>query len=155
MFVRINGETHYLWRAVYHEGAVLEVFITKRRDRKAALKFLKCAIKRYGRPKVIVTSTVATFSNKTESQPWPNRVSFRPKCNIDILQTHVRLSLTMPYSSKKTRWGGVARGKTSLMAGIIKRDFFTISSGISDVLANAVLGSQSGNNIKIIFANDS
>ncbi len=35
VFVRINGETHYLWRAVDHEGEVLEVFATKRRDRKA------------------------------------------------------------------------------------------------------------------------
>ena len=41
VFVRINGETHYLWRAVDHEGEVLEVFVTKRQDRKAALKFLK------------------------------------------------------------------------------------------------------------------
>ncbi len=39
VFVRINGETHYLWRAVDHEGEVLEVFATKRRDRRAALKF--------------------------------------------------------------------------------------------------------------------
>jgi putative transposase len=39
VFVRINGETHYLWRAVDHEGEVLEVFATKRRDQKAALRF--------------------------------------------------------------------------------------------------------------------
>jgi transposase-like protein len=44
VFVRINGETHYLWRAVDHEGEVLEVFATKRRDRMAALKFLKRAM---------------------------------------------------------------------------------------------------------------
>ncbi len=55
MFVRINGETHYLWRAVDHEGEVLEVFATKRRDRKAALRFLKRGMKRYGRPWSIVT----------------------------------------------------------------------------------------------------
>ena len=41
MFVRINGERHYLWRAVDHEGEVLKGFITKTRDRKAALKFLR------------------------------------------------------------------------------------------------------------------
>lgn len=40
VFVRINGERHYLWRAVDHEGEVLEAFVTKRRDRQAALKFL-------------------------------------------------------------------------------------------------------------------
>ena len=51
VFVRISGETHYLWRAVDHEGEVLEVFATKRRDRKAALKFLKRTMKRYGRPR--------------------------------------------------------------------------------------------------------
>ncbi len=36
VFVRINGETHYLWRAVDDEGEVLAVFATKRRDRRAA-----------------------------------------------------------------------------------------------------------------------
>jgi len=50
LFVRINGETHYLWRAVDHEDEVLEVFGTKRRDRKAALKLIERAMKRYGRP---------------------------------------------------------------------------------------------------------
>jgi putative transposase len=55
VFVRINGETHYLGRAVDHEGEVLEVFATKRRDRKAALKFLKRMMRRYGQPRSIVT----------------------------------------------------------------------------------------------------
>jgi putative transposase len=61
VFVRINGETHYLWRAVDHEGEVLEVFVTKRRDRRAALKFLKRAMKRYGQPKVIVTDRLRSY----------------------------------------------------------------------------------------------
>ena len=61
VFVRINGETHYLWRAVDHEGEVLEVFVTKHRDRKAALRFLKRAMKRYGRPKVIITDRLRSY----------------------------------------------------------------------------------------------
>ena len=61
VFVRINGETHYLWRAVDHEGEVLEVFATKRRDRKAALAFLKRAMKRYGRPRLIVTDRLRSY----------------------------------------------------------------------------------------------
>ena len=61
MFVRINGETHYLWRAVDHEGEVLEVFATKRRDRKAALRFMKRAMKRYGRPRSIVTDRLRSY----------------------------------------------------------------------------------------------
>ena len=61
VFVRINGETHYLWRAVDHEGEVLEVFATKRRDRKAALQFLKRAMKRYGQPRGIVTDRLRSY----------------------------------------------------------------------------------------------
>ncbi len=61
VFVKINGETHYLWRAVDHEGEVLEVFATKRRDRKAALKFLKRTMKRYGRPQTIVTDCLRSY----------------------------------------------------------------------------------------------
>jgi len=61
VFVKINGETHYLWRAVDHEGEVLESYVTKRRDRKAALKFLKKTMKRYGRPHVIVTDLLRSY----------------------------------------------------------------------------------------------
>ena len=59
--MRINGETHYLWRAVDHEGEVLESFVTKRRDREAALKFLRKAMKRYGRPEVVVTDRLRSY----------------------------------------------------------------------------------------------
>ena len=61
VFVRINGETHYLWRAVDHEGEVLEVFATKRRDRKAAFEFLRRAMKRYGQLRVIVTDQLWSY----------------------------------------------------------------------------------------------
>jgi len=61
VFVRINGETYYVWRAVDHEGEVLGVFATKRRDRRAALKFLKRAMKRYGSPWSIVTDRLRSY----------------------------------------------------------------------------------------------
>jgi putative transposase len=47
--------THYLWRAVDHEGEVLESMVSKTRDRKTALEFLKKSMKRRGRPEKIVT----------------------------------------------------------------------------------------------------
>ena len=55
MFVKINGERHYLRRAVDHDGEVLESFVTKTCDKKAALKFLKKAIRKHGHPEVIMT----------------------------------------------------------------------------------------------------
>jgi putative transposase len=61
VFVKINGDTHYLWRAVDHEGEVLESFVSKRRDRKAALVFLRKAMKRHGQPKAIVTDKLRSY----------------------------------------------------------------------------------------------
>ena len=45
VFVKINGERHYLWRAVDHEGEVLEGFVTKTRDKTSALQFLRKAMR--------------------------------------------------------------------------------------------------------------
>ena len=55
VFVRINGTTHDLWRAVAHDGEAVEGVVTKRRDRRAALECLTRAMQRYGRPASIVT----------------------------------------------------------------------------------------------------
>ena len=61
MFVKINGEMHYLWRAVDHEVEVLESFVTKTRDKKAALKFLKKAMKKHGRAGALVTDKLRSY----------------------------------------------------------------------------------------------
>lgn len=51
-YIRINGEMHDLRRAVDCEGEVLEAFLTKTRDKTAALKLIRKALKSHGRPKV-------------------------------------------------------------------------------------------------------
>jgi putative transposase len=61
VFVKINGATHYLWRAVDHEGEILESVVIKARDRKAALKLLKKSMKRHGRPETIVTDRLRSY----------------------------------------------------------------------------------------------
>jgi len=55
VFVKINGETDYLWRGVDYEGEVLERLVAKRCDRRTLLKFSRKTIKRYGRPHIFVT----------------------------------------------------------------------------------------------------
>ena len=62
VFVKINGERHYLWRAVDDEGEVLESFVTKTRDKKVALKFLRKAMRKHGQPEVIVTDKLRSYS---------------------------------------------------------------------------------------------
>jgi putative transposase len=53
--VKINGEMHYLWRTVDHESEILENYVTKTRDKAAALRFMKKAFKRHGSPEIITT----------------------------------------------------------------------------------------------------
>ncbi len=61
VYVKINAEMRYLWRAVDHEGEVLESYVTTTRDKAAALKFIKKAMKRHGRPKTIVTDGLRSY----------------------------------------------------------------------------------------------
>ncbi len=61
MVVKLNGEMAYLWRAVDHEGEILESFVTRRRDKAAALAFLKKALKRHGSPARIVTDGLRSY----------------------------------------------------------------------------------------------
>jgi len=61
VFVKINGKRHYLWRAVDHEGEILESYVTKTRDKAAALAFLKKALKRHGRAEKIVTDGLRSY----------------------------------------------------------------------------------------------
>ena len=81
VFVKINEEQHYLWRAVDHEGKVLESFVTKRRDRKAALKFHRKTMKRHGHPHSLGTDKLRSYgaamkvvgnADKQETARWLN-----------------------------------------------------------------------------------
>ncbi len=61
VFVKVNGKRYYLWRAVDHEGEVLEAVVTKRRNKAAVLKFLKKLMKRHGTAVEIVTDCFASY----------------------------------------------------------------------------------------------
>ncbi|MEY8120922.1 transposase, partial [Falsihalocynthiibacter sp. BN13B15] len=81
VFVKINGELHYLWRAVDHEGEVLESYVTKRRDRKTALKLLRKTMNRHGKAEMLVTDKLRSYgaamkiignAGKQETGRWKN-----------------------------------------------------------------------------------
>jgi putative transposase len=61
VYVRINGEMRYLWRAIDHDGEVLESFVSKERNKAAALRFIKKALKRHGRPRAVVTDGLRSY----------------------------------------------------------------------------------------------
>jgi putative transposase len=59
VFIKINGKLCYLWRAVDHEGEVLETVVTAKRDKAAAL--LKRIMKKYGGPRNVVTDGLCSY----------------------------------------------------------------------------------------------
>ena len=61
MYVKLNGEMVCLWRAVDHEGEVLESFVTRKRDKSAAFAFMKKALKRHGKAEAIVTDGLKSY----------------------------------------------------------------------------------------------
>ncbi len=61
MYVKLNGEMVYLWQSVDHEGAVLESYVTRNRDKGAALAVMKKALKRHGSPDAITTDGLRSY----------------------------------------------------------------------------------------------
>ena len=81
VYVKVNGEMHYLWRAVDQEGEVLESYVTTTRDKAAALAFMKKALKRHGSPEAITTDGLRSYkaamdelgnARKQEIGRWAN-----------------------------------------------------------------------------------
>src|SRR6195256_6722684 len=62
MVVRIAGKRMYLWRAVDHEGEVLDILVQRRRDKRAALRLLRKLLKKQGFvPKLLVTDRLGSY----------------------------------------------------------------------------------------------
>jgi len=61
MYVKINGEMVYLWRAVDHEGEILESYVTRSRDKAAAWRFMRKALKRHGPVEAITTDGLRSY----------------------------------------------------------------------------------------------
>ncbi len=65
--VTINGTKHWLWRAVDQHGAILDVLVQRRRDTAAAKRLMRKLLKRYSRPRVIVTDKLRSLRQRTTS----------------------------------------------------------------------------------------
>ncbi len=62
VFVKIQGKQHYLWRAVDQDGDVVDVFLQRRRDGRAAKRFFKRLLRASGRePRRVVTDKLRSY----------------------------------------------------------------------------------------------
>jgi len=63
MSVAIGGERVWLWRAVDHEGEVLDLLVQRRRDKAAAMKLLRKLLRKQGyAPEVLVTDKLRSYA---------------------------------------------------------------------------------------------
>src|ERR1700709_2024086 len=90
MYVKLNGEMVYLWRAVDQEGEILESYITKTRDKTAALTFMKKALKRHGSPEKITTDGLRLYraAMRTWAAPTNRRLGAGPTTVAKIAICH-------------------------------------------------------------------
>ena len=62
VFIKIDGKQYYLWRAVDQDGEVVDVFLQKRRDAKAAKRFFRRLLRSHGgEPRKIVTDKLRSY----------------------------------------------------------------------------------------------
>lgn len=61
MMVKLNGESFILWRAVDSDGFELDVFLQKRKNKKAAIRFLSRLLGSYPAPRVIITDKLPSY----------------------------------------------------------------------------------------------
>jgi len=64
MVVRIAGERMYLWRAVDHEGEVLDMLVQRRRDSRVAFRLMRKLLRKQGfAPKLLVTDKLRSYAS--------------------------------------------------------------------------------------------
>jgi putative transposase len=129
VFVKVNDRLRYLWRAVDHEGEVLEAVVTARRDKAAALKLLKRIMKKYGQAKSVVTDGLRAYSaamdeigaadrhkvgrrlnNRAENLHQPFRRRERAMQRFRSMKTLQKFSLVHAQLHKSIRSGISSRG---------------------------------------------
>jgi putative transposase len=114
VFLKINGKQHYLWRAIDQDGEVIDVFLQRRRDGKAAKRFFRRLLKTQGNePRKIVTDKLRSYgvahrelipetihdtsqyaNNKAELSHQPTRVRERVMRRFKSMQ-HAQRFLTV------------------------------------------------------------
>ena len=98
MVVRIAGRRMYLWRAVDHEGEILEVLVQRRRDRRAAIKLMRKLLRKQGfAPKMVVTDKLRSYGAASTTSGW------RATMNRDFARTIGPRTPTRWYDDESAR----------------------------------------------------
>jgi putative transposase len=63
VFIKIQGEFHYLWRAVDQDGDTIDILVQKRRNKQAAKRFFRKLLKgQCASPRRMITDKLKSYS---------------------------------------------------------------------------------------------
>ncbi len=90
VFVKIQGQQHYLWQAVDQDGEIVDVFLQRRRDGDAAKRFFKRLLKTHlNEPRKIATDKLKSYEVHIESS---SRIRFTIKASMPITRQNFPIS---------------------------------------------------------------
>ena len=103
VFVRINGETHYLWRAVDQDGDTIDILVQRRRNKKAAARFFRRLLKgQGGEPRWL-------YTDKLKSDDAAHRAVMPSVEHINTVYANKRVEVShQPTRQQKYPLRGVA-----------------------------------------------
>jgi len=86
VFIKINGELHYLWRAVDQDGDAIDILVQKRRNKAAAKRFfLKLLKSQHEPPWRMITDKLKSYSVTHSAEQYENN-----RAEVSLEQTRQR-----------------------------------------------------------------
>jgi putative transposase len=119
VFIKIDGKTHYLWRAVDQDGAVLDILVTSHRDAKAATRFFR-KLRRGLRsvPRVLVTDKLASYG-VAHRRLIPSVEHRRSKCLNNRAENSHQLTRQREHAMKRFHSPGSRKKINVLFSGLV------------------------------------
>jgi len=89
MHCKIAGKKHYLWRAVDSDGLVLDIFVSKRRNKIAAKEFFSRLFGQYKNPSRVTTDRLRLYRSVVP-ETYPNAKHIKAKWkNNRVENSHI------------------------------------------------------------------
>jgi putative transposase len=115
VLLTINGPRHYLWQAVDQDGHALDLFAQRRRDKRAAKKFIRKRLKGLTYvPRVLMMDKLASYGAATR-EILSSAEHRQHRCLSNPAEN--------PHQSTRQRNGG-CNGLTHVQGGVVRGNEF-------------------------------